>query len=61
MANKHEESCFLCGKSKSQVNKLLKGVYGYACDECVNTAYELLQDEEEEEISHNVNGNSKTD
>ena len=54
MANKYEENCFLCGKSKSQVNKLLKGVYGYACDECVNTAYELLQDEEKVEISHNV-------
>lgn len=54
MANKREENCFLCGKSKSQVNKLLKGVYGYACDECVNTAYELLQDEEKEEVSHNV-------
>ena len=54
MANKHEESCFLCGKSKSQVNKLLKGTYGYACDQCINTAYEILQNEEEEEISHNV-------
>lgn len=54
MANKHEESCFLCGKYKSQVNKLLKGTYGYACDQCINTAYELLQDEENEEISHNV-------
>ena len=54
MANKHEESCFLCGKTKSQVNKLLRGVYGYACNECINTAYEILQDEENEEISHNV-------
>lgn len=54
MANKHEESCFLCGKSKSQVNKLLKGVYGFVCDGCVNTAYDILQNEEEKEISHNV-------
>lgn len=38
MASKHEESCFLCGKSKSQVNKLLKGVYGYVCDGCVSEA-----------------------
>jgi len=54
MANKQIERCFLCGKTKIEVNQLLKGKFGYVCDECVHEAYEVLQDEEEEEITHNV-------
>lgn len=54
MANKQSEICFLCGKSKSQVNQLLKGKFGYVCDECVREAYEVLIFEEEEEISDNM-------
>ena len=51
---KQIEKCFLCGKSKAEVNQLLKGKYGYVCNECVSTAYEIIQKEEENEISHNV-------
>lgn len=54
MANKHEERCFLCGKTKSEVNQLLKGKFGYACDECIHEAYKVLNFEEDEEISKNV-------
>lgn len=54
MANKQVERCFLCGRVKSEVNQLLKGRFGYVCDECVQEAYEVLNDKEEEEISHNV-------
>ena len=54
MANKQAERCFLCGKSKAEVNQLLKGKFGYICDSCVHEAYEVLDFEEEEEISHNV-------
>lgn len=54
MANKQSEICFLCGKTKSQVNKLLKGKYGYICDSCVHEAYEVLNFEEDEEISENM-------
>jgi len=46
--------CFLCGKTKAEVNQLLKGKFGYVCDECVHEAYEVLSDEEEEEITQNV-------
>jgi len=53
MANK-QERCFLCGKVKSEVNQLLKGRFGYVCDACVHEAYKILSDEEEEEISYNV-------
>lgn len=54
MANKQGERCLLCGKTKAEVNQLLKGKFGYICDACVNEAYEVLNFEEEEEISHNV-------
>lgn len=54
MVNKQVERCFLCGKTKSEVKQLIKGKFGYVCDECVHEAYEVLNDEEEEEISYNV-------
>lgn len=54
MANKQAERCFLCGKTKAEVNQLLKGKFGYICDSCVHEAYEVLNFEEEEEISRNV-------
>lgn len=53
MANK-KEICFLCGKSRLEVNQLLKGKFGYVCDECIHEAYEVINEKEEEEISHNV-------
>lgn len=52
--SKQAERCFLCGKTKAEVNQLLKGKFGYICDSCVHEAYEVLNFEEEEEISHNV-------
>lgn len=54
MANKQIERCFLCGKTKTEVNQLLKGKFGCVCDECIHEAYEVLNDEEEKEISQNV-------
>ena len=54
MVNKQVERCFLCGKAKSEVKQLIKGKYGYICDECVHEAYEVLNNEEEKEISYNV-------
>ena len=54
MANKQTEICFLCGKTKSEVNQLLKGKFGYVCDSCVREGYEVLNEQEEEENSHNV-------
>ena len=54
MANKQKEICFLCGKTRSEVNKLLKGKFGYICSDCVQEAYEVLNENEEEEIKSNV-------
>ena len=52
--SKQTEVCFLCGKTKSEVNQFIKGKFGYVCDECVHEAYDVLNEQEEEEISHNV-------
>lgn len=53
MANKQQEICFLCGKTKSEVNQLIKGKFGYVCDGCVYEAHEVLN-EQEEEIFENM-------
>lgn len=54
MANKQIERCFLCGKTKAEVNQLLKGKFGYVCDKCVLSAYDILNEKEEEDISSNI-------
>ena len=55
MANNREEICFLCGKRKSETEKMIQGKFGYACNTCINDAYEVLNDEEREEyIENNV-------
>ena len=54
MENKQIERCFLCGKIKHEVKRLIKGKYGCVCDECIQEAYDILNEEEEKESSHNV-------
>ena len=36
------------------MNHLVKVNFGYVCDECIHEAYEVLNDEEEEHIIHNI-------
>ena len=54
MENKQIERCFLCGKIKHEVKRLIKGKYGCVCDECIQEAYDILNEEGEKESSHNV-------
>ena len=55
MANKKQEFCFICGKTKLEVDRLLKGQFGGCiCNECVKEAYKVLDEDEEEEISENM-------
>ena len=44
----------MCGKSVNEVNKLIKGEYGYICDSCISIVSDLLNDEEEENITGNM-------
>lgn len=55
MANKKQEFCFICGKTKSEVDRLLKGKFGGCiCNECVKEAYKVLDEDEEDEVSENM-------
>lgn len=55
MSNKKEEICFLCGKSKSQTERMIKGKFGHVCNQCISDAYDILSDDEEETyIDNNV-------
>lgn len=51
---KNNQFCYMCGKSVNEVNKLIKGEYGYICDSCISIASDLLNDEEEESITNNM-------
>ena len=55
MANKQTEICCICGKKKSEVDRLLKGQFGGCiCNECVKEAYKVLDEDEEDEIFENM-------
>ena len=54
MTNKKNEFCCICGSPKDEVGKLIKGKYGYICDSCISIASDLLNDEEEENITNNM-------
>lgn len=52
-APKIEPRCSFCGRAQSEVGRLISGVNGYICADCVKLAYEILQDEEK--ISKEIN------
>lgn len=54
MANKNNEFCCMCGSKKDEVDKLIRGKYGYICDSCISIASGLLNDEEEESVTDNM-------
>lgn len=54
MANKKNEICFLCGKTKNQTDRLIKGKYGYICGDCINAASDLISEEEQQSIPNDV-------
>ena len=49
MAKKNNSSgmiiCSFCGKSQSEVKKLVQGPGVYICDECINTCVEIIKDD----------------
>lgn len=46
MKNKLEESkCSFCGRSKSEVNLLVAGIDGHICDQCIEQAHGIVQEE----------------
>ncbi|OBW95069.1 ATP-dependent protease ATP-binding subunit ClpX [Gallibacterium salpingitidis] len=55
MSDKSENNekffCSLCGKEKHEVEKLIAGVSGYICNECVETCHDLLAAEANKETA----------
>ena len=50
---RNEIRCSFCGKTESQVMKLLKGPNGvYICDACVELCSEIIEEEMQEENNH---------
>ncbi|MGN0033009.1 MAG: ATP-dependent Clp protease ATP-binding subunit ClpX [Candidatus Limimorpha sp.] len=47
MAKKQQNFCSFCGQPESNSRLLLQGISGFICDECVNRAHILLQEESE--------------
>lgn len=50
---KHEEICFLCGKTKAEGIKFAKGKYGCVCEDCIQEVHDMLSNMDTETISHN--------
>lgn len=49
-----QKICILCGKTKERAGKLIEGKHGCVCESCIEDAYEVLQDNEQENVSQNV-------
>src|SRR5690606_4691650 len=46
MKNKLEENkCSFCGRNKSEVNLLVAGIDGHICDQCIEQAHGIVQEE----------------
>jgi len=46
-----ELHCSFCGKSKSEVDRLIAGPSVYICNECIGSCHELIQEQELKETS----------
>lgn len=40
-----ENKCSFCGRSKSEVNLLVAGINGHICDQCIEQAHGIVQEE----------------
>lgn len=47
--NNKQVHCSFCGKSQSQLGKLIAGPQVYICNECVDLCHEIIHQEEEKE------------
>ena len=54
MAKDNELVCSFCGKTSSQVRKIIVGQDAFICDECVSTCQEILQQEMPSRATHSA-------
>ncbi|HHI87827.1 MAG TPA: ATP-dependent Clp protease ATP-binding subunit ClpX [Candidatus Cloacimonetes bacterium] len=48
-----EQKCSFCGKTRDQVNKLVRGVDGNICDTCITICSTILEKEREKKVDDN--------
>ncbi|MGC9336773.1 MAG: ATP-dependent Clp protease ATP-binding subunit ClpX [Candidatus Cloacimonadia bacterium] len=48
-----ELRCSFCGKTRSEVGKLIRGVDGNICDNCINICYTILEKEKQQKADEN--------
>jgi len=54
MIDKYDElRCSFCGKSRSEVRKLIRGVDGNICDSCINICHTILEKEKQQQADDN--------
>jgi ATP-dependent Clp protease ATP-binding subunit ClpX len=53
--NKQDLHCSFCSKHKDEVNRLIAGPGVYICDECIESCYDLIQEQtlKDTQIDHN--------
>ena len=51
MAKKEEINCSFCGRPKSEVDILIAGVTGHICENCIDQAHQII----DEEYNHTSN------
>ncbi len=50
--NSEDLYCSFCGKKKSEVERLIAGPSVYICNECIESCYDLLKDQELKEVAN---------
>ncbi|MBA7547456.1 ATP-dependent Clp protease ATP-binding subunit ClpX [subsurface metagenome] len=49
------DRCSFCGREKSDTNLLIAGISGHICDNCIEQAYEIVQEELKKKVDFDIN------
>src|SRR5215510_4889393 len=55
MKNQKEIRCSFCGRDKSETYVLIAGITGHICDQCIQQAQNILNDEMQSRLKNTVN------
>ncbi|MBP6650577.1 MAG: ATP-dependent Clp protease ATP-binding subunit ClpX, partial [Bacteroidia bacterium] len=56
MKNQKEIKCSFCGRDKSETYVLIAGITGHICDQCIQQAQNILNDEMNSKLKNTING-----
>src|SRR4051812_23407186 len=54
MRNQKDIKCSFCGRDKSETLVLIAGITGHICDQCINQAQTIVQEELSDKMKHNL-------